>query len=38
MNEVVHIKVIADFVTGLNRLAQCAINKAWDERMRNYPL
>lgn len=33
VNEVVHIKLIADFVTELNRLAQCAIDKAWNERM-----
>jgi hypothetical protein len=33
VNEIVHIKLVADFVTELNRLAQCAIDKAWNERM-----
>lgn len=32
LNEIVHIKLIADFVTELNRLGQCAIDKAWRER------
>ena len=30
-NEVVHIKLVADFVTELYRLAKCAIEKAWRE-------
>ena len=37
VNEIVHIKLIADFVTELNRLAQCAINKAWNERVTSQP-
>lgn len=31
VNEIVHINLIADFVTELNRLGQCAIDKAWSE-------
>lgn len=32
VNEIVHLKLIAGFVTELNRLGQCAIDKAWNER------
>lgn len=32
VNEIVHIKMVADFVTELYRLASCAIDKAWNER------
>ncbi|RAH55214.1 C6 transcription factor [Aspergillus piperis CBS 112811] len=32
VNEIVHIKMIADFVAELYRLASCAIEKAWHER------
>ncbi|PYI14703.1 hypothetical protein BO86DRAFT_302907 [Aspergillus japonicus CBS 114.51] len=32
VNEIVHIKMVADFVTELYRLASCAIEKAWNER------
>ncbi|RAL13271.1 putative C6 transcription factor [Aspergillus homomorphus CBS 101889] len=32
VNEIVHIKMVADFVTELYRLASCAIEKAWSER------
>jgi hypothetical protein len=28
-NEVVHFKLVADFVVELKRLAECAISKAW---------
>ena len=31
VNEIVHIRLIEDFVTELNRLAQCAIEKAMRE-------
>ncbi|GAB1208407.1 hypothetical protein APSETT445_007155 [Aspergillus pseudonomiae] len=30
--EIVHIKLVADFVSELYRLATCAIEKAWNER------
>ncbi|PWY70919.1 Zn(II)2Cys6 transcription factor [Aspergillus heteromorphus CBS 117.55] len=32
VNEIVHIKLVADFVAELYRLASCAIEKAWSER------
>jgi hypothetical protein len=32
--EIVHIKLVADFVTELYRLAGCAVEKAWNERRR----
>ncbi|PYH92486.1 Zn(II)2Cys6 transcription factor [Aspergillus ellipticus CBS 707.79] len=32
VNEIVHIKMVADFVAELYRLASCAIEKAWGER------
>lgn len=32
VNEIVHIKMIADYVSELYRLASCAIEKAWYER------
>ncbi|PWY83666.1 Zn(II)2Cys6 transcription factor [Aspergillus sclerotioniger CBS 115572] len=32
VNEIVHIKMVADFVAELYRLASCAIEKAWSER------
>ncbi|RAK96079.1 putative C6 transcription factor, partial [Aspergillus ibericus CBS 121593] len=32
VNEIVHIKMVADFVAELYRLASCAIEKAWNER------
>ncbi|RAQ41574.1 Zn(II)2Cys6 transcription factor [Aspergillus flavus] len=32
--EIVHIKLVADFVSELYRLATCAIEKAWNERSR----
>lgn len=31
-NEVVHFKLVADFVAELKRLAECAIDKAWREQ------
>lgn len=31
-NEVVHFKLVADFVVELKRLAECAIDKAWHEQ------
>ncbi|KAJ6011747.1 hypothetical protein N7522_002102 [Penicillium canescens] len=31
-NELVHFKMVADFVTELKRLAECAIDKAWAEQ------
>ncbi|KAJ5112752.1 hypothetical protein N7532_000797 [Penicillium argentinense] len=31
-NEVVHFKLVADFVVELKRLAECAIDKAWREQ------
>ncbi|KAF9893186.1 hypothetical protein FE257_011609 [Aspergillus nanangensis] len=34
VTEIVHIKLVADFVTELHRLASCAIEKAWNERSR----
>lgn len=33
VSEVIHIKVVADFVSELYRLANCAIEKAANERM-----
>lgn len=33
VNEVVHIKVVADFVAELYRLANCAVEKAANERL-----
>lgn len=30
-NELVHFKLIADFIVELKRLAECAIDKAWAE-------
>ena len=33
VNEVIHIKVVADFVSELYRLANCAIEKAANEQM-----
>lgn len=33
INEIVHIKVIADFVMELHWLAKCAIDKALKERV-----
>lgn len=30
--EAVHFKLVADFVTELKRLAECAIDKAWREQ------
>jgi hypothetical protein len=30
--EVEHLKLVADFVTELKRLAECAIDKAWREQ------
>ncbi|PYH46459.1 putative C6 transcription factor [Aspergillus saccharolyticus JOP 1030-1] len=32
VSEIMHIKMVADFVTELYRLASCAIEKAWNER------
>ncbi|PYI05393.1 Zn(II)2Cys6 transcription factor [Aspergillus sclerotiicarbonarius CBS 121057] len=32
VNEIMHIKMVADFVAELYRLASCAIEKAWNER------
>ncbi|KAE8146839.1 putative C6 transcription factor [Aspergillus avenaceus] len=32
VKEIVHLKLIADFVSELYRLATCAIEKAWNER------
>ena len=32
--EIVHIKLVADFVSELYRLATCAIEKAWNEGSR----
>ncbi|KAB8237996.1 putative C6 transcription factor [Aspergillus alliaceus] len=32
VTEIVHIKLVADFVSELYRLATCAIEKAWNER------
>lgn len=32
LNEIVHVKLVADFVIELYRLANCAIEKAWTER------
>lgn len=32
INEVIHIKVVADFVAELHRLAGCAIEKAANEQ------
>lgn len=32
LNEIVHVKLVADFVIELYRLANCAIEKAWNER------
>ncbi|KAL4895156.1 putative C6 transcription factor [Aspergillus ambiguus] len=32
--EIVHIKLVANFVTELYRLAGCAVEKAWNERHR----
>lgn len=34
VTEIVHIKMVANFVTELYRLASCAIEKAWSERSR----
>ena len=31
-NEIIQIKLVADFVTELKQLAQCAIDKAWREQ------
>ncbi|KAJ5732220.1 transcriptional regulator family: Fungal Specific TF [Penicillium malachiteum] len=31
-NEVVHLRMVADFVIELKRLAECAIDKAWREQ------
>lgn len=31
-NEVVHFKLVADFVAELRRLAECAVDKAWREQ------
>lgn len=31
-NELVHFKLVADFVAELKRLAECAIDKAWREQ------
>lgn len=31
-NEVVHFKLVADFIIELKRLAECAIDKAWAEQ------
>lgn len=33
VNEVIHIKVVADFVSELYRLAKCAIEKAANEQV-----
>lgn len=33
INEVIHIKVVADFVSELYRLAKCAIEKAANEQV-----
>ncbi|KAE8356959.1 Zn(II)2Cys6 transcription factor [Aspergillus coremiiformis] len=32
VTEIAHIKLVADFVSELSRLATCAIEKAWNER------
>ncbi|KAL5343585.1 hypothetical protein BJX70DRAFT_385371 [Aspergillus crustosus] len=32
VNELVHVKLVADFVNELCRLASCAMDKAWKER------
>jgi hypothetical protein len=32
IDEVVHVKMVADFVTELYTLATCAVEKAWKER------
>ncbi|KAL4869014.1 hypothetical protein BDV12DRAFT_185418 [Aspergillus spectabilis] len=32
VNELVHVKLVADFVSELCRLANCAMDKAWRER------
>lgn len=34
-NEVVHFKLVADFVVELKRLAEAAIDKAWLEQSRS---
>lgn len=31
-NEIVHFKLVADFIMELKRLAECAIDKAWAEQ------
>ena len=31
-NEIVHFKLVADFVVELKQLAECAIDKAWREQ------
>ena len=31
-NEVVHFKLVGDFVAELRRLAECAVDKAWREQ------
>lgn len=31
-NEIEQLKLVADFVTELKRLAECAIDKAWREQ------
>ncbi|KAL4970659.1 putative C6 transcription factor [Aspergillus stella-maris] len=37
VNELVHVKLVADFVNELCRLAACAMDKAWRERGRWLP-
>jgi phospholipid N-methyltransferase len=32
VNELMHVKLVADFVNELCRLATCAMDKAWKER------
>lgn len=32
LSEIVHIKMVADFVVEIYRLANCAIEKAWNEQ------
>ncbi|KAL2819708.1 hypothetical protein BJX63DRAFT_445304 [Aspergillus granulosus] len=37
VNEQVHVKLVADFVNELCRLATCAMDKAWREQMNGIP-
>ncbi|RDW78587.1 putative C6 transcription factor [Aspergillus mulundensis] len=37
VNELVHVKLVADFVNELCRLASCAMDKAWNERTSGAP-